>query len=53
MENKTNQIEMTADGTVGRKPYSTPTLRNLGEVQVIVRGNPNGGNDGVGGGTSS
>lgn len=47
MENKTKEFAISNDMGVERKPYQTPTLRLLGDVQSVVLGGAAGGSDGA------
>ena len=46
MESMTNELKTTNNNSeVARKPYTTPTLRSLGEVQSVVLAGAHTGND--------
>ena len=46
MESMTNELKTTNNNSeVARKPYTTPTLRSLGEVQSVVLAGADTGND--------
>ncbi len=54
MENMTNELKTTnSKNEVARKPYSTPKLREFGDVQSVVLAGSTGTSDGGAVGNSS
>jgi hypothetical protein len=54
MDNIENRdVDMITNQDEARRPYRTPTLRNLGNIQVVVESGPSGSFDGGGVNNSS